>query len=255
MIGIIIQARMSSSRLPNKVLKEINGRPMLSYLLERVKAAKKVDLLILATSDQPSDDPIEETCKTEDVICYRGNLEDVLDRYYQSALIYNLDVVVRITADCPIIDPQVIDTLLEIFENNGYDYIANTLQPDFTYPEGMDVEIFSFQNLKLAWQNTRKPSDREHVTFHFWQNPEQFSIYRHDLKESLSHYRLTVDYIEDFEVVEAIINGLYQTNPLFTLKDIIHFLEQHPDVAAKNMDITPNQGWQSAFEKDKQEGF
>ena len=129
------------------------------------------------------------------------------------------------------------------------------MPPKGTYPDGMDVEVFSFQKLQRVWHEAKKPSAREHVTFYFIQHPELFSIFRHDLPEDLSKYRLTVDYLEDFEIVKAILNSLYSKNPLFTLGDIIDFLESNPEIFNINAHIKSNQGWHSAYEKDKNAGF
>jgi spore coat polysaccharide biosynthesis protein SpsF len=248
----IIQARMSSTRLPGKVLKSINGRPMLSYMIERVRAARALEKVILATSQAPDDDVLAEFCRSNNILCFRGDLEDVLDRYYQSASAFNCKHIVRLTSDCPIVDPRVIDNMVGIYHSGGYDYVANTCPPEgFSYPEGMDVEIFSMNGLEKAWRETKKPSEREHVTFYFWQNPEIFSIFRHDLDDDLSHYRLTVDYPEDFEVVSRIISELYPKDPLFSMHDIIDYLEKNPEVKGLNDDIQPFQGWASAFEKDR----
>ncbi|MCP3932292.1 MAG: NTP transferase domain-containing protein, partial [Bacteroidetes bacterium] len=243
----------NSSRLAGKVLKQINGLPMLYYMLQRVGKATKVERVILATSNERSDDVIADFCESQDVQCFRGQLDDVLDRYYQAAKFSKSDHIVRLTADCPIIDPSVIDKMIEVYKKGNYDYIANTCPPEgITYPEGMDVEIFSFKALERAWKETKKPSDREHVTFYFWQNPEKFSVFRHDLSEDLSQYRLTVDYPEDFEVIKDILNHFLPDNLMFTLEQTLSYLDQNPKIKSKNENIEAFSGWQSAFEKDKE---
>jgi len=254
-INAIVQARISSTRLPGKVLLNALGRPFLSHMVERVRMAKKIDNVILATSLEQSDDSIADFCKQNKILCYRGNLNDVLDRYYQAAKEFNTDIVVRLTGDCPLIDPQIIDDVINTYEKVGYDYVANTLPPKWTVPEGMDVEVFSFKNLERAWREAKKPSDREHVTFYLWHNPQLFSVYRYNLPQDLSNYRLTLDYKEDFEVIKAIIENLYPKKPLFTMYDIINFLNSNPHIHNLNKNIQPNLGWQSAFEKDKKAGF
>ena len=255
MICAIIQARMSSSRLPGKVLLEVNGRPLLSYMLERISKASTIDRVVVATSTESADDQIEMFCRRENVSCYRGSLDDVLDRYYHAALHVNCDVVVRLTSDCPLLDPAVIDEVVKVYQSRRHDYVANTVPPGGTFPDGMDVEVFSLQALEKAWKEARKPSEREHVTFYFWKNSELFSTYRYDLQDNLSKYRLTVDYPEDFEVIQAVLTELYQQNTLFTLKDIINYLEAHPGIIDKNKKIVPNQGWLPALEKDIGAGF
>jgi spore coat polysaccharide biosynthesis protein SpsF (cytidylyltransferase family) len=252
----VIQARMSSHRFPGKVLLEVDGRPLLAYMIERVALAKSIDKIVLATSLDSTDDPVAEFCAREKISCYRGSLDDVLDRYYQAASLTKCDTIVRLTGDCPLIDPQVIDTVLGHFHSGNYDYAANTAPPEgITYPEGMDVEAFSFAVLEQAWKETVKPSDREHVTFYFWNNPDKFSISRHDLNENLSSYRLTVDYPEDFEVIKAIITQFYPDKPDFSMNDIISFLRSNHKVRDINSKIKGFQGWQTAFAKDEKAGF
>ena len=168
MVIAIIQARMGSTRLPGKVLKRIDGRPMLSYLLDRVLKSTKIDKVIIATSILAIDDPIEDHCKEYGVDCFRGSENDVLSRYYECAKKYNADVIVRLTADCPLADPNVIDDVIKIFECNNVDYCANTV-PVSTFPDGTDVEVFSMNALEKAFNEVKDPHFREHVTFQFWQ--------------------------------------------------------------------------------------
>lgn len=250
----LIQARMNSTRFPKKVLREINGKPMISYMLERARRATAIDKIILVTSTHPSDDALEELCEKNNILCYRGSMDDVLDRYYQAARKFKADTIVRLTGDCPLIDPIMIDELVSVYKKGSYDYVANTIPPKWTVPEGMDVEVFSFKNLKKAWREAKKPSEREHVTFYFWKNPEMFSVFRYNLDEDLSQYRLTVDYPEDLEVIKAIVKNFYPDNPCFGTKDIAAFLKANPDIRRFNKDIKPNQGWESAYEKDKKAG-
>ena len=255
-IVAIIQARMGSSRLPGKVLKEVNGIPLLNYQLERVKHSLFIIETVIATSVGEENDVIAEFCLQNQISCFRGSEDDVLCRYYECSKEYKADIVVRLTADCPLIDPRVIDEVVKIYMENDYDFVANTAPPEgFTYPEGMDVEVFSFKLLEIAASEAEKPSEREHVTHYFWQNPQLFSTYRVDLKYDLSNYRLTVDYPEDFEVVEEVIYGLLQKDPLFTMHDVIKFLDDNKDLKEKNSSFKPTAGWKSAFQKDKQAGF
>jgi len=252
-IVAIIQARMGSSRLPGKVLKKVNGIPLLKYQFERVKQSSFISETVIATTVREKDGVIAEFCEQNGISCFRGNEDDVLSRYHECAKEYKVDVVVRLTADCPLIDPQVIDDVVKIYMENNYDFVANTAPPEgFTYPEGMDVEVFSFPLLDRASRETKKPSEREHVTHYFWQNPKLFSTYRIDLDKDFSAYRLTVDYPEDLDVTKAVIYGLYPKNPLFTMQDMIEFLDINPGIKEKNSCFKPNAGWQSAYQKDKQ---
>ena len=247
----IIQARMGSSRLPGKVLMKVGGRELLSYMLERVAAAKNVSAPLVATTTDPKDDPIADFCDRNKIPMFRGDENDVLDRYYRAAQTLNPDVVVRLTSDCPLIDPQIIDAVVEAHRAAGNDYTANTAPPVGTYPDGMDVEVFSFASLERAWKEAKLPSEREHVTFYLWKTG-LFKTSRVDLPESLSTFRLTVDYPEDLAVVTAVLDALHAKNPLFTMRDVIDFLNAHPDVRERNAAIGWNQGWKPALEKDRQ---
>ena len=251
----IIQARMSSTRLRGKVLFGIDSKPMLLYMVERVRAAKKIDQLIIATSTDISDNLIEEFCNDNKISCYRGSLEDVLDRYYQAAVIFEASIIIRLTADCPLIDPVMIDAVVGAYIDSDCDYAANAMPPPSTVPDGMDVEVFSFRALARAWRESEKPSDREHVTFYFWKNPQYFNLLKYNLKQDFSKYRLTVDYKEDFEVIASVFKALYPPNNLFSLYDIIAFLNQNPAVFKVNSMYKPNQGWVPSYKKDKRFGF
>jgi spore coat polysaccharide biosynthesis protein SpsF len=170
-ILVILQARVSSSRLPGKVLKSILGRPMLARQIERVLQSRRIDQLVIATSTDPSDDDLENLCWQMNVSCFRGSLNDVLDRFYQAAKKWQPQHVVRLTGDCPLIDPEIIDAAVDFYLAGGYDYAANAIQP--TFPDGLDVEIFRFSILESAWKESILPSQREHVTPFIHQQPEQ----------------------------------------------------------------------------------
>ncbi len=252
----IIQARMNSSRLPGKVLMPINERPMLDYMIERVSSASAIDDFVVATSNESSDNPIEEFCKDNNVKVFRGKLDDVLDRFYQASKSIEAEIIIRLTGDCPLIDPNILNTMVGIFKKNNYDYIANTAPPEgITFPEGMDVEIFSIAALEKAWKEAKKPSEREHVTFYFWKNPDLFSIFRHDLERDISSYRLTVDYPEDFELIGHIIENFSDQLDHADLKQIIKFLEDNPELSDLNKNIESFSGWTASLEEDKEKGY
>ena len=239
---------MNSNRLPGKVLMKVNNKPLLLYMHERVKASTEIDDLIVATSDKKSDKEIVELCKLNEIGYICGSLNDVLDRYYQAARITNADLIVRLTADCPIIDPSIIDSIVRVYKNGSYDYVANTAPPEgVTYPEGMDVEVFSMSALKTAWKNSNKLSEREHVTFYFWKNADKFKCYRYDLTQNQSKYRLTVDYFEDFLVISKILKAIYIKDKIFSLSDIINFLDENPDIYLINNKIEPFSGWKTSL--------
>lgn len=256
MVCAIIQARMSSNRLPGKVLRKINGKPMLELMIERVLQAQTLDKVIVVTSLDKSDNEIEIFCQQAGFDCYRGSLDDVLDRYYGAANEYKVSTVVRLTGDCPLIDPKMIDDVVNFYKDSDSDYVANSAPPEgATVPDGMDVEVFSYESLAKAHKQAQKPSEREHVTFYFWHNPDLFKCKRFDLDRDLSMYRLTVDYKEDFELVGEIYQNLYKNDAIFSLSDIIELLNNNENLRQINENIIANQGWQSAFDKDREAGF
>ena len=207
---IIIQARTSSSRFPLKVIKKIGESSLIELQINRLKKSKNVDRIIVATSLDPSDDIIQLIVDKLNIDIYRGSLEDVLDRYYKTSTIYKSETIIRITGDCPLIDPKLIDEMLNKYINLDVDYYSNTLKPQ--YPDGQDVEIFSFKALEKAWKLSNLESEREHVTPFIYNNSNfnkgtMFSVMNHENhRGDFSKYRMTVDYNEDFEVIKQLIN-------------------------------------------------
>jgi len=238
---VISQARTGSTRLPNKVLMKILGKEILLHLIDRVLAANTVDHMIIATTDNPKDDVIVDLVQNyhNQVSVFRGSEEDVLDRYYQAALGVKNDFdgnlnIIRITSDCPLIDPKVIDLHVHEFEKRDVDYLSSRINQR-TWPHGMELEIFTFESLKKAWQHATQPSDREHVTPYIYMTAgESFNIYELPYCENLSHYRLTVDFIEDYQLIKTIFEKLYPQHPLFDLDDIIKLLRDHPELSQIN---------------------
>ncbi|OLN24030.1 acylneuraminate cytidylyltransferase [Domibacillus antri] len=224
----IIQARMGSTRLPGKILKQVNGKTLLEYQTERVKQSNEIDQIIIATTVKESDEPIVDFCDAHGIACYRGSEEDVLSRYYEAAQQFEADIIVRLTSDCPIIDPAVMDRVVRYYKDHQpqYDYVSNTIER--TYPRGMDTEVFSYEVLKTAYEQAVFPRDREHVTAYLYTNPEQFRIGRVKQNQDYSNYRWTVDTVEDFELIKLILNELYQPDRLFSLTDVIALLEKYP---------------------------
>ncbi len=244
---LIIQARTGSSRLPNKVLKELCGEPMLQHIVERTQKCKKVEHILVATTIREEDSAIEELCQRIHVDCYRGSENDVLDRYYQAAKKYNPMNVIRITADCPFIDPVVIDQIIQIHENGGYDYTSNTLVE--TYPDGLDTEVFTFGALEKAWKKADLASEREHVTpyIKFKDGFPRFSV---ETTPSLATKRWTVDTEDDFAVVTQIYNALYNKENIFLMDDIIAFLDNNPQIEKINEGIIRNEGYLKSIKDD-----
>lgn len=234
---IIIQARMGASRLPGKPLLKVLGRPLLSYLLERLKQVSNADKVVLATTLDPKDDCIAHVAQEAGAYVFRGSENDVLDRYYQAAREFKADIVVRITADCPLMDPALVTKLIDLYKKQKSEtvFVSNTIQR--TYPRGMDIEVFSFKALKDAWQNASQAYEREHVTPYLYTHPEKFHIVQDTQKENLSQYRWTVDTKEDFAVVSKLLSATYPANPLFSLNDLITIFLAHPDWQKLNAHI------------------
>lgn len=227
-IAIIVQARMTSTRLPGKVLKTVMGKPLLEYLVERLRKVKLADKIIIATTINNTDEPIVELCKKLDVLCFRGSEGNVLSRYFYAAGMYNAHTVVRITSDCPLIDPNVVDNIIGFYLRNKkrYDYVSNTLKR--TFPRGMDVEVFDFKLLSEAFNETDLSYDCEHVTPFIYRQPQRYRVHNISYIQDKSFYRWTVDTKEDFELIEVILNSIYPTKPDFTLEDLLELLEKNP---------------------------
>lgn len=248
---IILQARTSSSRLPGKVLMPILGQPMLSHQIHRLKQVKTPNKLIVATSILASDNAIAALCKDLQVECFRGSLNDVLERYAQAAKANNpageITNIVRVTGDCPLIDSSIIDDVIKLFVKDNVDYCSNCFPA--TLPDGLDVEVFSLDALEKAQTLCESKADREHVTPFIWRNPEIFSQSNFNYTSDLSHYRWTVDEPEDFELVDKIYQALFPSNQNFSLPDILSLLEQQPKLSHINHKFALNSSLVSASPK------
>jgi len=236
-IVAIIQARMGSSRLPGKVLKEIAGKPMLEHVVERVRQVKTIQQVVVATTIDEADDPLEALCREKSYACYRGSMHDVLDRFYQAAGQYQASVVVRLTADCPLLDPEVVENTLMAFLIGRVDFAANRLPPPFkrTYPIGLDTEICTFEALKRAWNEAGEKYEREHVMPYLYQQEGRFRVLRVENSEDYGNWRLTVDTQEDLDLVRAVF-AHFGDQP-FKWMDVIHFLELNPEIAKINAGV------------------
>jgi spore coat polysaccharide biosynthesis protein SpsF len=244
MILAIIQARMGSTRLPGKVLMEVDDRPLLAYQLDRILKSKKLDRVVVATSTLEKDGAIESFCKSYGVDCYRGSEDDVMSRYYECCKQYNPDTVVRMTADCPLIDPEIIDAVVQKFEDDKVDYCGNTVPPKTSkFPDGSDIEVFRMNALKKANTEITDKHLREHVTFQFWQDKNYTSSqYTHN--KDWSNYRITVDYPDDFEVVKYVFNELKTNNIFGSLDEIINIIDSNQEIKEKNSQYFFGQGWE-----------
>jgi spore coat polysaccharide biosynthesis protein SpsF len=230
----IIQARMGSTRLPGKVLMDISGATMLSRVVSRVKQAKLLNQIVVATSDKSIDDLIVKETERLKVFSFRGSENDVLDRYYQAALSFGADVVVRVTSDCPLIEPTIVDEVINAFLDGGIDYSSNTLVR--TYPRGLDVEVFSVSALKKAWEQAKKDYQRVHVTPFLYENPDLFKLQSITSGSDYSKYRWTVDTPDDLKLVRRIYE-LLGDDVVFSWRDIIALIEKHPELETINSHI------------------
>jgi len=234
--AVIVESRMTSKRLPGKNLKPILGRPMICRLLERLKRCRLADVICLATSVDASDAPLEELARAEGVECFRGSLEDVLERSLGAAKSVSADVMVEITGDCPLADPGIIDSAILRHARGDVDYLANVLDR-LSFPIGFDVQVYSVSRLEEISQLTRDPYDRVNVTPFFYRHPDQYRLLNLFAPPALDRprYRLCVDHPEDFEVVSDIYAALYPSKPDFSAVDIIAFLDRNPELAKKNV--------------------
>lgn len=235
------------------------GKPLLGWMLDRLSLARTIDDVIIATTTESHDDKIADLAGQMGYKSYRGSERDVLDRYYRTACEAKANVIVRLTADCPLIDSTVIDKVIKEYSKGECDFVSNTEPPPSTWPDGMDVSVFSFHALKTAWKQAKKPSEREHVTFHFWNNPHNFRCKRIDYSTDTSKYRLTLDYAEDLKVIEAIIEHFGKDDlsaaKRVSMEEIINYLDNHKEIFNLNKEFYPGIGWKTALELDKKLGL
>lgn len=232
---LIVQARMTSTRLPGKVLLPLAGEPMLTRLVERLRRVQRADGIVIATTTNATDDPIAALCSQLGVPCHRGSEHDVLSRYADAARLHGADVVVRITSDCPLIDPSLIDQVIAVHEEGDSDYVSNMLPP--TWPYGMAVEVFSAAALAQAHAEATQAAEREHVTPFIYWHPERYRLRNVASPVDLSQHRWTVDTPEDYALVGRLFDHLMPTHPHFTQADVLALLDAHPDWIAINQHI------------------
>lgn len=245
MILAILQARVTSSRLPGKVLKPVLGEPMLLRQIERIQRSRLIDRLVIATSTDHTNDAIEKMCTENQLSFFRGSLNDVLDRFYQAAMLFKPLHVVRLTGDCPLTDPDLIDEVVSFHLKGNFDYTSNALEP--TYPDGLDVEIMRFSCLSRAWEEASLPSEREHVTSFIYKRPDLFKIGSVKGKFDLSFLRWTVDEPLDFELISNVYERLYPINPQFTTEHIYNLLKDNPELQNINAKFERNEGYQRSL--------
>ncbi len=239
----VVQARLGSTRLPRKALMEIAGRPMVAHVVERIAAARGVDLVVLATTVNSEDDRLAEFCRSAGLPCVRGSADDVLDRFHATLLAHPAEVVVRVGADCPLLDPQVSGLVIEeyLHQAGEVDYVSNVITP--TYPDGLDTEVFSRAALERAWREARLPSEREHVTTYMRKTPSGFRLRNVAHAEDLSAYRFTVDTDRDLAFVREVYAALAPAGTrIFGLEEVLGLVRARPELLALNAGIRRNEG-------------
>jgi spore coat polysaccharide biosynthesis protein SpsF len=228
---------MGSTRLPGKVFLPLAGKPLLLRMYERVAFSKYAGEIVLAITEDETDNQLFKLCQQNNIQVFRGNTLDLLDRHYQAAKKYNAEAVIKIPSDCPLIDPEIIDKVIQYYisSRDKFDFVSNLHPP--SYPDGNDVEIMSFAALENAWINAKKDFEREHTTPFIWENPDKFRIgnvlWETGLDNSMTH-RFTIDYKEDYEFIKRVYDELYEANNSFGLKDILALLERKPEIKKIN---------------------
>lgn len=234
---VIVQARMTSTRLPGKVLLEVAGKPLLEHQIERLRRVKLADKIVVATTVNAADEPIVALCRRLSIPVWRGAEHDVLARYHGAAVAHRAEVIVRVTSDCPVIDPQVLDATIGYYlERRGQlDYVSNSLERSF--PRGLDAEVFAFRSLAEAFDEARDEEEREHVTPFLYRRPQRYRLGNVACREDLSGHRWTVDTPEDFALIRHMIGALYPVLPQFGLRDMLAWLKGRPELTALNAHI------------------
>jgi len=238
MIGAIVQARMGSTRLPGKVMLEAAGKPLLGHLIGRLKHCLSLEQLIIATSTVDKDQVIAEFCESEGVPVFRGSETDVLDRYYQAATHYGIDIIVRVTSDCPLIDPELIDQMVPFFREHMNEFDLVTNRHPLTFPDGTDFDVMSLNAVKYVWEHAKEAYHREHVVPYFWDTGMRVFNFEHP-GELFYQHRWTLDYPEDYELIKRIVDSLHREGGFFGTQDILDFLAQHPDLPPINAKYIP----------------
>ncbi len=237
-IGATIEARMSSTRLPGKVLLDVVGKPVLALMIERVARVPRLDEIVVATTENPADDDLVALAGRLGVKCHRGSEDDVMSRVLDAARAHDVDVIVELTGDCPLIDPDLIQQVIDAYLAGDADYVSNALER--SYPIGMDTEVFATDLLSDASTRTDDPADREHVSLFFHRHPDLYRL--RNLKAPPEwtdpHLRLTLDTAEDYGVISAIFNELYERNPAFGLDDVMRYLHSNPEIRAINRHVS-----------------
>ena len=238
-VGVVLRVRMSSTRLPDKALLPLDQQPMLAFLIERIRLAKEIDLITVATSRNEKDDAIAELCRNLEIPCFRGDEDDVLDRVAAAAEAFGIDIVVHLMGDNPLLDPAIIDLAIKAFQDSGCDYLDTNLNNEY-YPRGTGVQVFARDKLAEINRLTDDPADHEHVTLHFREHPDKYLILTVPPPPELNRpdLRLNVDTVEDYKLVSEVYRRLYPVNKRFTLLDVIECVDEN-NLSELNRHIQP----------------
>lgn len=249
MIGCIVQARIGSTRLPGKVMLKLDeNNTVLNCVIKQLQFSKLIEKIIIATTSLEEDDQIINNVQNLNVDIFRGSSSDVLDRFFQCAKKFSIDVIIRITADNPLIDPTIVDDMIKKFMSNSYDYLTNAHVR--TFPYGTEVEVFSFKALEQAWKNAKKPSEREHVTPYFYNNPNNFRIFNVEYSKNISNLRWTIDRKNDLSLVKLIIFKI-KKRPIL-MNDILNLFSKEPELFEINRNHILNEGYQKSLKEDEE---
>lgn len=244
----IIQARCNSTRLKNKVLADVDGRPMIQRIIHRVRKCQLVSEVVVATSENLIDKKLVDWCNENEVNVFCGSEKNVLERFYQAAKKFEASVIVRVTADDPFKDPSIIDYAINLLLENRFDYVSNTIKP--TFPEGIDIEVFKYSALERAFEEAELHSEKEHVTPYIWKNKDKFSLHNFEYAENLSNLRWTVDYVEDLEFARIVYKLLRHKDGVFLMEDVLELLKQYPELKCIQKDVVRNEGYLKSVEGD-----
>ena len=243
----LVQARLGSIRLPEKVLRQIADKPLIELLLTRLSRSTEIDEIVVATSEEPLNNKLQLFVESLGFQCYRGSEKDVLKRFYESAKHFNADVVVRITGDCPLIDPDIVDELVQILISKNYDYAS--LVGDF--PDGLDCSVMTFKALEEAHLKAKLHSEREHVCPYIEKTFDDFKIFKYYKFDKLGHHRWTLDEEEDYELIKIIYQKLYRNNNIFKHDEIFALLAKEPSISELNSHIIRNEGYLKSLAHDE----
>jgi len=244
----MIQARIGSRRFPKKVLAKIENKPMIWHVIERMKVIRGVKQIILVSTKNSEDKILHKIAKNCNIKSFKGKTSDVLNRYYMCAIEFEADPIIRITGDCPLIDPTIVKKMLEVYMKNNYDYVTNTFPP--TFPDGLDVEIFSFKTLEKMANYAKLPSEKEHVTSYIRNHPNEFNIFNYENISDLSKLRWTVDEKQDIMFVRAIYKKM-KPKIIFSMQNIMKIISKYPNITKINKGISRNEGYLKSLRMDK----